>query len=70
MAGSLNNFNEYVWKAIVGETLKLTIETLVTVETRQEAERVKGWAAAKDRDVKLFENDRDAFYDRWVCSIS
>ncbi len=70
MAGTLNNFNEHVWKAIVWETLKLTAETLISVETQQEAERVKGWAVAKNREVRLFENNRDAFYDRWVCSIS
>lgn len=70
MAGSINNFNEYVWRAIVEETLKLTVETLVTVETKIEAERVKGWCAAKGRRVRMFENNRDAFYDRWVCSIS
>jgi hypothetical protein len=70
MAGSVNNFNEYVWKAIVEATLELTVETLVTVETRGEAERVKGWCLTKGRSVDLFENDRDPFYDRWVCSIS
>ena len=70
MAGTINNFNEYVWRAILGETLKLTVETLVTVETQKEAERVKGWCTAKGRVVNLFENNRDAFYDRWVCSIS
>ncbi len=70
MAGSINNFNEYVWKAIVQETLKLTSMTLITVETKNEAERVKGWCVPKGRDVNLFENDRDPFYDRWVCSIS
>jgi hypothetical protein len=69
MAGSINNFNEYIWKAIVEETLKLTVKTLVTVETEKEAGRVKGWCIAKGREVKLFENNRDAFYDRWVCSI-
>jgi hypothetical protein len=69
MAGSINDFNEYVWKAIVEETLKLTVEILVTVETRPEAERVKRWCVAKGREVNLFENERDAFYDRWVCSV-
>jgi hypothetical protein len=70
MAGSINDFNEYVWRPIVEETLKLTFETLVTVETEKEAKRVKGWCIAKGRSVELFENNRDAFYDRWVCSIS
>ncbi|MGD0817131.1 MAG: hypothetical protein ABR986_01880 [Methanomassiliicoccales archaeon] len=69
MAGSINNFNEYIWKAIVEETLKLTVKTLVTVETEKEAGRVKVWCIAKGREVELFENNRDAFYDRWVCSI-
>ncbi len=70
MAGSINNFNEYAWKAIFDETLKLTVKTLVTVETEKEAVRVKGWCAGRRLDVKVFENNRDAFYDRWVCSIS
>ncbi len=70
MAGSINNFNEYIWKAIFDETLKLTVKTLVTVETEKEAVRVKGWCTGRHLDVKVFENNRDAFYDRWVCSIS
>jgi hypothetical protein len=69
MAGSINDFNEYIWKVIVHETLKLTAETIVTVETEKEAVRVKGWCTAKGRDVRSFENNRDPFYDRWVCSI-
>ena len=69
MAGSINDFNEYVWKVIFDETLKLTKEVLVTVETENEANRVKGWGAARGRKVELFENDRDPFYDRWVCSL-
>jgi hypothetical protein len=69
MAGSVNDFNEYVWKAIAEETLKLTPETLVTLETEKEAVRVKGWFASKGLKVELFENCRDPFYDRWVCSI-
>jgi hypothetical protein len=70
MAGSINNFNEYVWKPIVAETLKLTLKTIVTVETEQEAKRVKEWCKVNGHSVKLFENNRDPFYDRWVCSIS
>lgn len=70
MAGSINDFNEYLWRAITEETLKLTEVTLVTVETKKEAERVKGWGVAKGRKVDVFENDRDAFYDRWVCSVN
>ena len=70
MAGSINSFNEYVWKPIVTETLKLTLKTIVTVETEQEAIRVKEWCKVNGHGVKLFENNRDPFYDRWVCSIS
>jgi hypothetical protein len=70
MAGSINNFNEYIWKAIVDETIKLTDAIIVTVETEKEAERVKGWCASIGKIVKMFENNRDPFYDRWVCSIS
>jgi len=70
MAGSINNFNEYIWKVIVDETLKLTEAIIVTVETEKEADRVEGWCASKGHTVKMFENNRDPFYDRWVCSIS
>jgi hypothetical protein len=70
MAGSMNDFNEYVWRPIVEETLRLTGETLVTVETEKEAERVKRWCVAQGREVRMFENNRDPFYDRWVCVIS
>jgi hypothetical protein len=70
MAGSMNDFNEYVWRPIVEETLRLTGETLVTVETEKEAERVKRWCLAQGREVRMFENHRDPFYDRWVCVIS
>ena len=70
MAGSINDFNEHTWRSITEETLKLTAKTLVTLETEKEAERVKRWCIAKGRTVDLFENNRDAFYDRWVCSIT
>lgn len=70
MAGSVNDFNEYVWRPIVEETLKLTCETLVTVETQREAERVVRWCNAQGREVRMFENNRDPFYDRWVVTIS
>jgi hypothetical protein len=48
----------------------LTCETLVTVETEKEAERVRRWCVAQGREVRMFENNRDPFYDRWVCTIS
>jgi hypothetical protein len=70
MAGTIVTFNEYIWRAIIEETLKLTTKTIVTVETEKEAVRVKEWCKAKGLKVKLFENNRDPFYDRWVCSIS
>jgi len=66
MAGNISNFTAPMWKAILGELFALTQESLITVETRQEAEMVKLWALGDGKKVELFENERDPFYDRWV----
>lgn len=69
MAGTINDFTASMWKLILEELLALSSETLVTVETEREADMVSSWAREVDSTVEKFENDRDPFYDRWVCLI-
>ena len=45
----------------------LSAETLITVATEEEAHWVREWAKGVDRDLEIWENDRDPIYDRWVC---
>lgn len=65
MAGKIGEYNSFLWRGIIQETLALSRETLITVETKEEAEMVKSWCKP-GRKVELFENERDPFYDRWV----
>ncbi len=69
MAGTIVNHTALMWRSILAELFAMTEETLVTVETEEEAEAVKMWALGDGKKVELFENDRDPFYDRWVCLI-
>ena len=69
MAGSIIDLTAMMWKAILGELFAMTEETLVTVENEKEAEAVRMWALGDGKKVEMFENDRDAFYDRWVCVV-
>ncbi len=69
MAGTIVNHTALMWRSILAELFAMTEETLVTVETEKEAEAVKMWALGDGKKVELFENDRDPFYDRWVCLI-
>lgn len=69
MAGTIANFTAPMWKAILGELFAMTDETLVTVESENEAETVRMWALGDGKKVEMFENERDAFYDRWVCIV-
>jgi hypothetical protein len=69
MAGSINDFTSLIWRAILHELMDLTEETMVTVETEKEAELVRMWALGAGKRPEVFENDRDAFYDRWVLLI-
>ena len=69
MAGTIVDHTALMWRSILAELFAMTEETLVTVETEEEAEAVKMWALGDGKKVELFENDRDPFYDRWVCLI-
>jgi hypothetical protein len=64
MAGKIAEFNSFLWKQIIQRTLLLSETTLITVETEMEARMVEPWC--EGRKVKVFENERDPFYDRWV----
>jgi len=70
MAGTINDHTAMIWKAVLGELLDMTEETLVTVETEKESELVRMWALGMGKKVRKFENDRDPFYDRWGCVIT
>ena len=65
MAGKIAEFNSFLWKQIIDDAFTLSSSTLITVETKEEADMVKKWCP-KGRKIKVFENDRDPFYDRWV----
>jgi hypothetical protein len=44
-------------------------QIIVTVGTEREARMVESWARERKRKVEVLENQRDAFYDNWVCDI-
>jgi hypothetical protein len=64
MAGKITDFNSFLWRQIIKQTLDLSKSTLVTVETEREARMVAPWC--EKRKVEVYENDKDPFYDRWV----
>lgn len=70
MAGTVNDFTSLAWKNILGELIELTEETLVTVETEMEAELVRLWALGSGKKVRMFENRRDPFFDRWALHVT
>lgn len=70
MAGDINVGNSWVWKQIFDQVLLIADRVMVTVGSQEEAEQLRAWAEAKGRSPRVFENQRDPFYDRWVCSIS
>lgn len=69
MAGSIIDHTALMWKGILEELFAMTEEALVTVETEKEAEAVKMWALGNGKEVELFENERDPFYDRWAILV-
>lgn len=69
MAGTIRDHTISMWEAILGELFDMTEESLVTVETAQEAELVRRWAGDAEKRAEVFENERDPFYDRWVCLV-
>lgn len=69
MAGTINDFTSFVWKNILTELMELTKDAVVTVESEKEAGLVRLWALGAGKKVRICENTRDRFYDRWVCHI-
>jgi hypothetical protein len=67
MAGKITEFNSYMWKQIVKQTMDLSKVTLITVETEPEARMILPWC--EGRKAKVIENKRDPFYDRWTVLI-
>ncbi len=69
MAGDIGPGTSWTWQIIFEQVLQLGDHVLVTVGTQEEAEQLKAWAEAKGRTPRVFENERDPFYDRWVCAV-
>jgi hypothetical protein len=66
MAGSINDFNSFIWKQVTEQMLTLSGKFLCTTETEGEAKRIQAWCVAAGRAAEVSENTRDPFYDRWV----
>ncbi|MDD1660162.1 MAG: hypothetical protein LUQ62_03050 [Methanomicrobiales archaeon] len=69
MLGEINSFTAGMWEEILGQFLLLAREVIITVGTEGEAQRVGEWVSAGGAEVRIHENDRDPFYDRWVCEV-
>ncbi len=69
MAGDINVGNVWIWQRIFDQVLELADNILATVASEEEAGQLRQWSEAKGRQCQVFENERDPFYDRWVCSI-
>jgi hypothetical protein len=69
MAGDIDPVNARMWQSIFEEVLLLADRVLVTTASEEEANMMRSWAEAKGHICRVFENPRDPFYDRWVCSI-
>lgn len=67
MFGQMYVYTQDLWRPTVEELVGITAETLITVATEQEAHWVREWAKGVDRDLEIWENERDSIYDRWVC---
>ncbi|MDR0438753.1 MAG: hypothetical protein LBH02_00850, partial [Methanocalculaceae archaeon] len=59
MLGQMYVYTKDLWQSIVEELIGITAETLITVATKEEAYWVREWAKNVDRDLELWENDRD-----------
>jgi hypothetical protein len=67
MLGQMYVYTKDLWQLIVEELMSISAETLITVATEEEAHWVREWAKGVDRDLEIWENDRDPIYDHWVC---
>ena len=69
MAGTIDHTARWCWEPIIEQLLVISERILVTVGMEKESDFVKEWATGRGRVVEVVENDRDPFYDRWVCLI-
>jgi hypothetical protein len=70
MMGDITAFNAPMWEELVLSFLDLCPESLITVATEGEAERISAWCSDYGYLCEIHENDRDPIYDHWVCVIS
>jgi hypothetical protein len=70
MFGEINSFNEDLWEQITRQLVSLSHRCLITTGTEHEADLVTSWAADDSIVTRVYENDTDPIYDRWVCEIS
>lgn len=68
MAGTIDASHHATWREILDQLLLLTEEALITTGNREEIEMVQEWVTEGGWESEVFENPRDKFYDRWVCS--
>ncbi|MDD1634539.1 MAG: hypothetical protein LUQ58_02955 [Methanomicrobiales archaeon] len=69
MAGEINTFTAGMWEEILGQFLQLVGDAVITVGTEAEVQQIRDWTGAGS-EVLVRGNDRDTFYDRWVCQVS
>jgi len=67
MLGDIASFTADMWQNIFRNLLALTDETIISVATEPEIRLVESWCRAEGRDFRVFENECDPIYDRWVC---
>ena len=70
MFGEITSFNEDIWGPIVTSMARLTENGLISTGTQKEAEFVARKVDETGKKTRMYENDRDPVYDRWVCLIS
>lgn len=67
MLGTIHSFDREIWEGIARESLSLSERSLLTVATKEEMDLVAAWCEDEGRSPEVWENERDAVYDRWVC---
>ncbi|TAJ43478.1 class I SAM-dependent methyltransferase [Methanofollis fontis] len=67
MLGTIRSFDQEIWEGITAELLYLAGDVLITTATEEEIRDVAGWCRDAGRSPEVWENERDALYDRWVC---
>lgn len=67
MFGQMYVYTKELWQPIVEELCGISENVLITVATYEEAEWVAEWGLEVEKELEVFENERDPIYDRWVC---